>query len=172
MLIVYWPITIKFRTREQTSKPQTNYRCCLQFCYHAPYWLISRNTITFHKYFCCSRLCEFHSKNPLTIIHLYIFSCHMFFEAQPSLPSYCTCTLVTEVFLESFLCKRESELWSIDSESQGGERKTSCYLGLESHFRADLLQSLKLSFNCCKNSAHYRRQLLIGSLVEREGDGM
>ena len=62
MLIVYWPITIKFRTREQTSKPQTNYRCCLLFSYLAPYWLISRNTITFHKYFWCSRFCEFHSK--------------------------------------------------------------------------------------------------------------
>ena len=62
MLIVYWPITIKFRTCEQTSKPQTNYRCCLWFSYLAPYWLISRNTITFHKYFWCSRFCEFHSK--------------------------------------------------------------------------------------------------------------
>ena len=61
MLIVYWPITIKFRTCEQTSKPQTNYRCCLWFSYLAPYWLISRNTITFHKYFWCSRFCEFHS---------------------------------------------------------------------------------------------------------------
>ena len=27
-----------------------------------PYWLISRNIITFHKYFWCSRVCEFHSK--------------------------------------------------------------------------------------------------------------
>ena len=62
MLIVYWPITIKFRIRKQTSKPQTNYRCCLRFSYLAPYWLISRNTITFHKYFWCSRFCEFHSK--------------------------------------------------------------------------------------------------------------
>ena len=49
MLIVYWPITIKFRIRKQTSKPQTNYRCCLRFSYLAPYWLISCNTITFHK---------------------------------------------------------------------------------------------------------------------------
>ena len=31
----------------------------------APYWLISRNTITFHKYFWCLRFCEFHSKNLL-----------------------------------------------------------------------------------------------------------
>ena len=48
--------------RKQTSKPQTNYRCCLQFSYHAPYWLIPHNTITFHKYFWCSWFCEFHSK--------------------------------------------------------------------------------------------------------------
>ena len=33
MLIVYWPITIKFRIRKQTSKPQTNYHCCLRFSY-------------------------------------------------------------------------------------------------------------------------------------------
>ena len=71
MLIVYWPITIKFRTCEQTSKPQTNYRCCLWFSYLAPYWLISRNTITFHKYFWCSRFCEFHSKQIQTIMTLY-----------------------------------------------------------------------------------------------------
>ena len=49
MLIVYWPISIKFRIHKQTSKPQTNYRCCLQFSYLAPYWLISCNTITLHK---------------------------------------------------------------------------------------------------------------------------
>ena len=29
--IAYWPITIKFRTREQATKPQTNYCCCLRF---------------------------------------------------------------------------------------------------------------------------------------------
>ena len=51
MLIVYWPITIKFRIREQTSKPQPDYRCCLRFSCLTPYWLISRNTITFHQYF-------------------------------------------------------------------------------------------------------------------------
>ena len=62
MLIVYWPITIKFRTCKQTSKPQTNYRCCLWFCYLAPYWLISGKAITFHKYFWGSQFCEFHSK--------------------------------------------------------------------------------------------------------------
>ena len=61
MLIVYRPITIKFRIRKQTSKPQFNYSCCSWFSYHAPYWLISRNTITFHKYFWCSWFCEFHS---------------------------------------------------------------------------------------------------------------
>ena len=55
MLIVYWPITMKFRIRKQTSKPQTYYRCCLRFSYLSTYWLISCNTITFHKYFWCSR---------------------------------------------------------------------------------------------------------------------
>ena len=59
---VYWPITIKFRIRKKTSKPQTNYRCCLRFSYLAPYWLISRSKIRFHRYFWCSRFCEFHSK--------------------------------------------------------------------------------------------------------------
>ena len=47
------PITIKFRIRKETSKPQTNYHWCWRFSYLAPYWLISRNTITFHKYFWC-----------------------------------------------------------------------------------------------------------------------
>ena len=45
MLIVYWPITMKFRIRKQTSKPQTYYRCCLRFSYLSTYWLISCNTI-------------------------------------------------------------------------------------------------------------------------------
>ena len=62
MLIVYWSITIKFRIRKQTSKPKINYRCCLRFSYLAPYWFISRNTTTFHKYFRCSRFCEFQGK--------------------------------------------------------------------------------------------------------------
>ena len=62
-LIVYWPLTIKFRIRKQTSKPQTNYRCCLRFSYLTPYWLISCNTITSHKYFQCSWFCKFHSKS-------------------------------------------------------------------------------------------------------------
>ena len=61
MLIVYWPITIKFRIRKQTSKPQINYRCCLRFSYLVPYWLISRNTIAFHKYLWCSGFYEFHN---------------------------------------------------------------------------------------------------------------
>ena len=62
MLIVYWPITIKFRICKQTSKPQNNYHCCLRFSYLVPYWLISRNTTTLHKYFWYSRFCEFHRK--------------------------------------------------------------------------------------------------------------
>ena len=62
MLIVYWPITIKFRIRKHTPQKQTDHRCCLRVSYLAPYWLISRNTIAFHKYFWCSRFCEFHSK--------------------------------------------------------------------------------------------------------------
>ena len=37
MLIVWWPITIMFRTRQQTWKPQTNYRCCLRFSFLIPY---------------------------------------------------------------------------------------------------------------------------------------
>ena len=36
MLVVYWPVTIKFRICEQSSKPQTNYRCCLWFRYLTP----------------------------------------------------------------------------------------------------------------------------------------
>ena len=63
MLTVYWPITIKFRIRKQTSKPQTNYRFCLGFSFLTPYWLFPLNTMTFHKYFWCSRFCEFHSKS-------------------------------------------------------------------------------------------------------------
>ena len=72
MLIVYWPITIKFRIRKQTSKPQTNYCCCLWFSYLAPYWLISRNTITFHKYFWCSQFCEFHSNFLSQVIFVFL----------------------------------------------------------------------------------------------------
>ena len=72
MLIVYWPITIKFRIRKQTSKPQTNYCCCLRFSYLAPYWLISHNTITFHKYFWCSQFCEFHSNFLSQVIFVFL----------------------------------------------------------------------------------------------------
>ena len=39
--------------RKESSKPQTNYHYCLRFSYLAPHWLISSNTITFHKYFWC-----------------------------------------------------------------------------------------------------------------------
>ena len=69
MLIVYWPITIKFKIHKQSSKSQTNYRCYLLFSYLMPYWLISCTTITFHKYFWCSQFCEFHSN----IIFLLIY---------------------------------------------------------------------------------------------------
>ena len=48
MLIVWWPITIMSRTCQETSKPQTNYYCCLWFRFPMPYWLFPRNTITFH----------------------------------------------------------------------------------------------------------------------------
>ena len=58
---MYWPITIKLRIRKQTSKQQINYRCCLRFSYLVPYWLISRNTIAFHKYLWCSGFYEFHN---------------------------------------------------------------------------------------------------------------
>jgi len=68
MLIVYWPIRITFRILKQTSKPQTNYHCCLQFSYLLPYWFTSHKTITLHKYFWCSRFCEFHSKIHKTTI--------------------------------------------------------------------------------------------------------
>ena len=60
MLIVEWPITIKFRTCEQASKAQTNYHCCLQLRYLTSYRLFPRNTITFHKYFWYSWFCAFH----------------------------------------------------------------------------------------------------------------
>ena len=62
MLTVYWPITIKLRICKRTSKPLTNCHCSLWFSYLSPYWLISRNKITFHKDFWCSRFSEFHSK--------------------------------------------------------------------------------------------------------------
>ena len=52
----------KVQDAQANLKPQTNYRCCWRFSYLVPYWLISRNTITIHKYSWCSRFCEFHSK--------------------------------------------------------------------------------------------------------------
>ena len=45
------------------------YRCCVRFSYLAPYWLISRNTITFQKYFWCSLFCEFHSNSFTAVTH-------------------------------------------------------------------------------------------------------
>ena len=59
MLIVEWPITIKFRTCEQASKAQTNHHCCLQLRYVTSYRLFPRNT-TFHKYFWYLWFCAFH----------------------------------------------------------------------------------------------------------------
>ena len=66
---LYWPITIKLRIRKQTSKPQINDCCCLWFSYLVPCWLISRNTIAFHKYFWCSGFCEFHNTLLFSIIN-------------------------------------------------------------------------------------------------------
>ena len=64
MLIVYWPITIKFRIRKQTSKPHINYCYYLQFSYLARYWLFTRNTVTFHKHFWCSCCVTFTVSEP------------------------------------------------------------------------------------------------------------
>ena len=36
-LIVYWPITIKFRHASKPQNQKTNYLCCLRFSYLAPY---------------------------------------------------------------------------------------------------------------------------------------
>ena len=64
MLIVYWPVTKKFRI--YASRPQDLKLITVAICgfisYLAPYWLLSRNTTTFHKYFWCSWFCEFRSK--------------------------------------------------------------------------------------------------------------
>ena len=50
-----------------------NYRCCLRLSHLMPYWFISRNTVTFHKYFRCSQFCEFHSKRtPYIFIFIYL----------------------------------------------------------------------------------------------------
>ena len=90
MLIVYWPITIKFRIRMQSSKPQTNYRCCLRFSCLAPYWLISHNTITFHKYFWCPRFCEFDSKMCLPKVKVYSLTLYFIFTTYHLYSSLCT----------------------------------------------------------------------------------
>ena len=45
MLIVYWPITIKFKIRMQSSKPQPNYRCCLLFSYLLLAYFLQHNNI-------------------------------------------------------------------------------------------------------------------------------
>ena len=50
------------------SRPQTNYHCCLRWSqFLAPHWLSPLNTITFHKYFWCSRFCEFDSKKSVFV---------------------------------------------------------------------------------------------------------
>ena len=90
MLVVYWPIKIKFMIFKQTSKPQTNYRCCLRFSYLAPYWLISHNTITFHKYFWCPRFCEFHSKMCLPKVKVYSLTLYLIFTTYHLYSSLCT----------------------------------------------------------------------------------
>ena len=58
---MYWPITIKFRTRVQTSKPQTIYRSISGLVISSLIGLFLATTC--HKYFWCSRVCEFHSQN-------------------------------------------------------------------------------------------------------------
>ena len=45
---------------EQTTKPQTNYRCCWQFSYLMSDWLLL-DTITFQHYYLCSQFSEFDS---------------------------------------------------------------------------------------------------------------
>ena len=90
MLVVYWPIKIKFMIFKQTSKPQTNYRCCLRFSYLAPYWLISHNTITFHYYFWCPRFCEFHSKMCLPKVKVYSLTLYLIFTTYHLYSRLCT----------------------------------------------------------------------------------
>ena len=53
--------TAKFRTCKQTTKPETNYCCCLRFSFLAP-----------HKYFWCSQFCEFHSKWKSFSLYTYL----------------------------------------------------------------------------------------------------
>jgi len=50
----------KVRDTQANLKPQINYRVAV--CGLVISRRICRNTITFHKYFWCSRFCEFHSK--------------------------------------------------------------------------------------------------------------
>ena len=75
---------IKFRTRDQTSKPLTNEHFCLWFNYLVPYWLVSHNTVTFYKYFWCSRFCEFHCK-PTLSGHLRVPASGRFMEVGHSI---------------------------------------------------------------------------------------
>ena len=72
MLIVWWAITIMSRTCEETSKPQTNYYCCLWFRFRMPCWLFPRNTITVREYFWCSWFCEFHSNTRPSFEHRFL----------------------------------------------------------------------------------------------------
>ena len=89
MLIVWWRITIMFRTCQQMSKPQANYHCCLRFSFRMPYWLFPRNTITFHKYFWCSWFCDFHSKGNVshTYFLFYRQRCMSVIESSANHPS-------------------------------------------------------------------------------------
>ena len=62
MLIVYWPMIIKFRTCQQTSRAQTNTVAVWGLVTLRLIGLFLK-TITSHEYFWCSRFCEFHSIN-------------------------------------------------------------------------------------------------------------
>ena len=56
MFIALWPITVKIRTRELATKPQTviNVRA-FRLVFSRLFFFFSLNTITFQKYFWCSR---------------------------------------------------------------------------------------------------------------------
>ena len=68
MFIALWPITAKIRTSELATKPQTVINvlaCRLVFSRLIVFFLllfIPRNTITFQKYFWCSRFSRFDCK--------------------------------------------------------------------------------------------------------------
>ena len=62
MLIVWWAITCSGHVGKPQNHKLLNYLCCLRFSFLLPYWLFPCNTITFHKYFWCSRFCEFYCK--------------------------------------------------------------------------------------------------------------